>query len=287
MFSASMSLPIQKRRRPVRHAVERVLNALLLNGRVAAWSYRHGWHGRVKVVRHEVALASGRLPAPLTIAFASDFHAGPTTHAALYDDLADQLRRARPDVLLLGGDYVSFDARHVGQLDRFLASCAAPLGTYAVIGNHDIWNGRAEVEAALLGAGVQLLVNRNLALPAPFDMVSICGIDDPWTGQPSPAKAFAHAREVRVFVTHAPDGLSLLSGERYDVGFAGHTHAGQVAWASGEPVRRPQGPLSGKYVHGRFEVDGNGPLLVSSGVGCSVVPLRWNTHPELVLCTLR
>jgi predicted MPP superfamily phosphohydrolase len=287
MFSAGMSIPAQKRHRPLRHAVERVLDAFLLDGRVAAWSYRRGLHGQLAVARHEVALEGKRLPAPLTIAFASDFHAGPTTHWALYDDLAAELRRARPDVLLLGGDYVSFDAAYVGRLGRFLASCDAPLGTYAVIGNHDIWNGRAEIEDALHGAGVKLLVNRNLALPAPFDMVSICGIDDPWTGQPSPARAFAHAREVRVFVTHAPDGLCLLHGERFDVGFAGHTHAGQVAWASGQPVRPPRGPLSGKYFHGRFEVEGNGPLVVSSGIGCSGVPLRWNTRPELVLCTLR
>jgi predicted MPP superfamily phosphohydrolase len=287
MFSAGMSIPIQKRRRPVRHAVERVLDTLLLDGRVAAWSYRRGWLGQLAVARHEVVLAGGRLPAPLKIAFASDFHAGPTTHEALYDDLAAELRRASPDVLLLGGDYVSFDAAYVKHLSRFLASCTAPLGVYAVIGNHDIWNGRTWIEDVLRAAGVKLLVNRNLALPAPFDMVSICGIDDPWTGQPSPARAFANARDVRVFVTHAPDGLCLLSGERFDVGFAGHTHGGQVAWASGQPVRRPNGPLSGEYCHGRFEVEGNGPLVVSSGIGCSGVPLRWNTRPELVLCTLR
>jgi predicted MPP superfamily phosphohydrolase len=287
MFSASMSIPVQKRRRPLRHAVERVINRLLFDGRVAAWSYRRGLLGKLAVVRHEVALEGRRLPAPLTIAFASDFHAGPTTDPGLFDELAAQLRQSRPDVLLLGGDYVCFDAHNVAQLGRFLASCAAPLGTYAVIGNHDIWNGRDEIEAALRGAGVELLVNRNLALPAPFDMVSVCGIDDPWTGQPSIAKAFAHAREVRVFVTHAPDGLWHLAGERYDVGFAGHTHAGQVAWADGQPVRQPNGPLSGKYYYGRYEIDGNGPLLVSSGIGCSGVPLRWNTRPELLLCTLR
>jgi predicted MPP superfamily phosphohydrolase len=282
-----MPVPLHKRARPVRHVVERILNALLLNGRVAGWSYKLGLHGQLKVVRHEIALDGARLPAPLTIAFASDFHAGPTTHPGLFDDLLVQLRRASPDVLLLGGDYVSFDARNVELLSAFLKSCAAPLGTYAVIGNHDIWNGRAAIEAALRGAGVEVLVNRNLALPSPFDMVSICGIDDPWTGQPSCASAFAQARGVRLFLTHAPDGLCHLGGERFDVGFAGHTHAGQLAFASGVPLKRPSGPLSGKYCYGRFEVEGNGPLLVTSGVGCSVLPLRWNTRPELVLCTLR
>jgi predicted MPP superfamily phosphohydrolase len=282
-----MPVLIQKRRRPVRHAVERILNALLLNGRVAAFSYRRGLHGHLAVARHEVALAGARLPAPLTIAFASDFHAGPTTHPGLYDELGEQLRRASPDVLLLGGDYVSFDAGNVAQLATFFASCTAPLGTYAVIGNHDIWNGRTAIEAALHGAGIEVLVNRNVALPAPFGMVSICGIDDPWTGRPSCAKAFADAGDVRVFLAHAPDGLCHLGSERFDVGFAGHTHAGQLAWSSGAPLKRPSGPVSADFCYGRFEVPGNGPLLVTSGVGCSVLPLRWNTRPELVLCTLR
>jgi predicted MPP superfamily phosphohydrolase len=282
-----MPVPIQKRRRPSRHVLERILNALLLNGKVAAWSHRCGLHGRLKVVRHDVSLAGRRLPRPLTIAFASDFHAGPTTHDALFDELGEQIGHARPDVLLYGGDYVSFDARHVDRLQRLLGADRAPLGTYAVIGNHDIWNGRARVEAALREAGIELLVNRNIALPAPFDMVSICGIDDPWTGQPDLPLAFHGARPVRLFLMHSPDGLWHLSGERFDLAFAGHTHAGQLAWADGRPVRGPTGPLSRRYYYGRYPLDENGPLLVTSGVGCSGLPLRWNTSPELLVCTLR
>jgi predicted MPP superfamily phosphohydrolase len=226
-----MPEPIQKRRRPSRHLLERILNAMLLDGRVAALSYRFGLHGRLAVVRHELTLGQGRrLPAPLTVAFASDFHAGPTTHDALFDALGEQIRHVRPDVLLYGGDYVSFDAGHVERLQGLLRAYAAPLGTYAVIGNHDIWNGRE---------------------------------------------------------THSPDGLWHLSGERFDLAFAGHTHAGQLAWANGKPVRGPSGPLSRRYNHGRYPIDGNGPLLVTSGIGCSGVPLRWNTSPELLVCTVR
>jgi hypothetical protein len=239
-------------------------------------------------VRHDVTLEGGaRLPAPLTVAFASDFHAGPTTHDALFDELGQQLLRTRPQVVLLGGDYVSFDARHAERLRGLLGCYRAPLGTYAVIGNHDIWNGRAPVEAMLRQAGVELLVNRGASLPAPYGMVSICGIDDPWTGEPDVARAFAHAGDVRLFLMHSPDGLWHLSGERFDLAFAGHTHGGQLAWAIGRPVRVPSGPLSRRYCYGRYALQDNGPLFVSSGIGCSVVPLRWNTRPELLLFTLR
>jgi predicted MPP superfamily phosphohydrolase len=280
-----------KSNRPIRNATERTLKALLLGGRVARLSYRLGGLGRLRVTRHTVALAPlalAALPRPLRIGFASDLHAGPTTAAALFDDLRAALERERPDVLLLGGDYVAFDAAHVAGLRAFLQAAQAPLGTYAVIGNHDIWNGRAPVEAALRAAGIEVLVNRSVALPAPFAGVSICGIDDPWTGRPSAADAFAGAgaAALRIFLTHSPDGVTLLDGQHYDVAFAGHTHGGQIAAPGGRPLFRPSGPGSRRYSYGPYAIAGNGPLFVSRGVGCSGIPLRINADPELVICTL-
>jgi predicted MPP superfamily phosphohydrolase len=284
-----------KSERPIRNATERTLNAMLLGGRVARLSYRLGGLGRVRVTHHAVALdpslasfAAAALPRPLRIGFASDFHAGPTTAPALFDDLRAAIERERPDVLLLGGDYVSFDAAWIGALRSFLEAARAPLGTYAVIGNHDIWNGRAPVEAALRAAGIEVLVNRSVALPAPFGAVHICGIDDPWTGKPSTAATFAgaDAAALRIFLTHSPDGVTLLDGQRYAAAFAGHTHGGQIAAPDGRPLFRPSGPGSRHYSYGRYEIPGNGPLFVSCGVGCSGIPLRINADPELVICTL-
>jgi predicted MPP superfamily phosphohydrolase len=277
-----------KRHRPIRHLTERVLNTLLMKGWVAGLSYRLGGHGTLGVARHEVVLdPARRLARPLTIAFASDFHAGPTTHPGIFDALLAALARERPDVLLLGGDYVSFDAANVRHLKDFLDAARAPLGTYAVLGNHDVWNGSAALTAALSASGAQVLVNRNMALPAPFEAISICGIDDPWTGAPSAEATFDGAGAVRIYLMHSPDGLFCLSGQRFDLGFAGHTHGGQVVRRDGTPYKLPSGPYSRQYSHGRFEIDGKGPLFVSRGVGCAGVPLRLNADPELLICTLR
>jgi predicted MPP superfamily phosphohydrolase len=276
-----------KLHRPIRHATERVLNALLMKGWVARLSWRLGGHGRLGVTRHEIVLdPARRLARPLTLAFASDFHAGPTTAPAIFEALLEQLRRERPDVLLLGGDYISFDAANIAQLARFLEQARAPLGTYAVLGNHDVWNGRDEISAALAGAGVEVLVNRSIALPAPFGAVSICGIDDPWTGAPSAEATFDGAGPVRVYLMHSPDGLWHLGGQRFDLGLAGHTHGGQIVRRNGAPLKRPSGPYSRQYSHGRFEIPGNGPLFVSRGIGCAGIPLRVRAHPELLICTL-
>jgi predicted MPP superfamily phosphohydrolase len=277
-----------KGHRPIRNTTERVLDTLLMNGRVAGLSYRLGGHGRLEVARHEVVLAPHkRLAQPLTLAFASDFHAGPTTHPAMFDTLLEQLRRERPDVLLLGGDYVSFDAANIAGLRDFLEQARAPLGVYAVLGNHDVWNGSAEISAALAAAGIEVLVNRNVALPGPFGQVSICGIDDPWTGAPSAAATFEGAGAVRVYLMHSPDGLWHLRGEGFDLGFAGHTHGGQIVRSNGAPLKRPSGPYSREYTHGRFEIPDKGPLFVSRGIGCAGIPLRVRANPELLICTLR
>jgi predicted MPP superfamily phosphohydrolase len=277
-----------KHARPIRHATERILNVVLLKGRLAGLSYRLGGLGRVRVTRQDVELGpERRLAQPLRIGFASDFHAGPTTHPGLFDDLLACIRAERPDVLLLGGDYVSFDAENVGALRTFLEGARAPLGTYAVIGNHDIWNGRGIVEDVLRASGVDVLVNRSAALPAPFGQVSVCGIDDPWTGNPSVDATFAGAGAVRIYLMHSPDGLFLLDRQRFDVGFAGHTHGGQIALPNGAPLFRPSGPSSRQYSYGRYELEDNGPLIVSCGVGCAGIPLRLNADPELLICTLR
>lgn len=277
-----------KHQQPLRNAFERVLNAALLGGRVAGLSYRLGGLGKVRVTRQDVDLGpERRLAQPLRIGFASDFHAGPTTHPGLFDDLRAAVRAEAPDVLLLGGDYVCFDAENVAALRAFLEGARGRLGTYAVIGNHDIWNGRAVIEDALRASGVDVLVNRSVALPAPFGDVSVCGIDDPWTGAPSARATFAGARDVRIYLTHSPDGLYRLESQRFDVAFAGHTHGGQIARRDGAPLFHPSGPCSREFSYGRYEQADNGPLIVSRGVGCSGIPLRLNADPELLICTLR
>lgn len=279
---------MSKHQRPIRHLVERILTAVLANGTVANLSYRLGGTGTVRVTRQVVDLGPARrLALPLRIGFASDFHAGPTTPSAVYDDILACVRAEAPDVLLLGGDYVSFCADNVARLETFLAGCRAPLGVYAVVGNHDIWNGRGVIEDTLRAAGVQVLVNRSVALPAPFGHVSVCGIDDPWLGRPSGPDTFAGAADVRIYLMHSPDGLRHVGDELFDVGFAGHTHGGQIARPDGVPLFRPKGPFSRLYCYGRFELPDHGPLLVSRGVGCSAIPLRVNADPELLICTLR
>jgi uncharacterized protein len=265
-----------------------VLDAALLRGLVAKWTYRWGWHGDLKITTHTICLpAETRLPAPLTMAFASDFHTGPTTHPEIYTHLVRALVEHRPDIVLLGGDFVSQRAEHVAILMSALSKYAPPLGSFAVLGNHDLWSDDKEISRQLAAGGVEVLVNRNISLGAPFDCISICGMDDPWTGAADSRKTFEGAGNIRIWLTHSPDGLLLLGDQKYAVGFAGHTHGGQICLRDGTPIIGAGGPLSRSHSRGRFDIPGNGPLIVSRGVGCSNLPVRINSDPELIICELR
>jgi predicted MPP superfamily phosphohydrolase len=156
-----------------------------------------------------------------------------------------------------------------------------------VLGNHDHWTDPHYIRRQLETAGVEVLVNRNARLPPPFSDVSICGIDDPWSGDRNVASAFEDTSPMRILLSHSPDGLLLLEGRKFDVCFAGHTHGGQVTFANEVPIISAGGPLVRIYSRGRFEIPDNGTLLVSRGVGCSNLPIRINSDPELILCTVR
>lgn len=266
-------------------------------GRLERLASRGGWAARlaralgpsrsVRVARHTVTLAD--YPAgvpPLQIGFATDFHAGPTTDSGLLSAALAELDAARPDLILLGGDFVSLEAGNIDRLVPGLTALSAPLGRYAVLGNHDHWTSATRVEQGLAAAGVELLTNRNARLAPPYDDFWLCGLDDHWLGRPDAAAAFAGARGRRILLMHAPSGLLDAGGHRFDLALCGHTHGGQIALPGGRPLLLPHGRLSRRYSRGRFRVHG-GTLIVSVGLGCSVLPVRVGARPEIVLCELR
>jgi hypothetical protein len=241
----------------------------------------------VRTAHHSVTL--GSLPdgvPPLRIAYASDFHAGPLTDPAVLEAACAELRAAAPDLLLLGGDFVTGDPEELGWLAHHLGSIPAPLGRFAVLGNHDRWSGVGPVVRQLEAVGIRVLVNTNQRLPSPYDGVWICGLDDHWSGWPDVPAALQGADGVRLILMHAPSGLLDLGDERFELALCGHTHGGQLALPGGYPIILPQGRLSRRYPRGRFTMSNGATLLVSVGVGCVVLPLRTFAQPEVLSCSL-
>ena len=176
--------------------------------------------------------------------------------------------------------------RHVTRVQELFRTLRAPLGVFAVPGNHDHWAGMRDVEAALRGAGVEFLINRSHRLPSPFENTLLVGLDDHLTGHPDPDAPQWDPAAATILLIHSPSGL-LDAGDRpFDLALAGHTHGGQIHLPGGYAPVVPKGALSRRYLAGRYELPGGAHLLVTVGVGNSSVPVRLGPVPEVVICDL-
>ena len=272
-----------------RGAMEAFFEALF---RPANWgaraAYSLGLQGRLRTSTLTLDTHAAPSRAPLRIAFAADFHAGGMTDDRLIQGACRALSDMRPDVLLLGGDFVSVRARDVERVAPLLAAIPAPLGKFGVLGNHDLRADASAITAALEHAGVRLVVNRCVSLPEPFPHVSICGLDDSTRGAPRADLALDDARGTRIVLMHSPETLEEIGDRHFDLALCGHTHGGQVALPWGTPVVMPGSPLNRRYSQGRHDVGAERPrtLLVSRGIGCSGLPVRLFAAPEVHLCLI-
>jgi predicted MPP superfamily phosphohydrolase len=262
---ADLKTEAVQRRRP-QPGFWRVIDRLQLLFYRGGWPARLsrflGYHPPLRVAHHEVKLRRAwHAPRALTVAFASDFHAGPTTDPGLLAAACDALRTARPDVLLLGGDFVSLTHHGIDWL-----------------ADH--------VTGALEAVGIEVLTYRIRRLEPPFEEVWVCGLDDFVSGMPDATSALAGADGVRLVLMHSPSNLLSLDRARFDLALCGHTHGGQIALPGGRALLGAPGPLSKVYNRGRFEVGHGGTLLVSVGLGCSTLPIRWNATAEVLVCRI-
>ena len=222
----------------------------------------------------------------MRVGFASDFHAGPTTPLKTIELACAALRDAAPDLMLFGGDFVSLRGRDAARLLAPLRELEAPLGKFAVLGNHDLWSNPAPVLDVLERAGVTHLHNAGVVLPPPFERTMVVGLDDHLSGTPDASGIAWNPELTTVLLIHQPTGLLDAAGRPFDLAFAGHTHAGQVVLPGGIALVVPEGALSRRYLYGRYMVAPAQHLFVSGGVGNSTIPIRLGVPPEVVICTV-
>jgi len=228
----------------------------------------------------------------LRIAVISDLHGGaPYIDQAQIERMVRMTNQAKPDLVLLTGDYM---VRHVVGAHRMpieimaarLKGLRAPLGVYTVLGNHDQWDDPGHIASVLRQAGIPVLENSRLMLPAPKHDVSLVGIGDRFSGHAQPQEALAGLSGTAICFSHSPDVFPLLP-RNCAITIAGHTHGGQV-WLPllGRPAVAGVSRYGQKYAMGVIHEDGK-TLFVSSGIGTSGLPLRFGVPPEISLLMLR
>ena len=241
----------------------------------------------IEITRHEVSVP--KLPASFDgyrIAFLTDTHVASFMRRNFYREVVKQVNAFDPDLVLLGGDFVTWE-RHIPLMaEVLLTDLAARDGVYAVLGNHDYWANANAVTEAMTARGVQFIVNRSVTLRRGNDSVALLGIDEVYRGEPDLDAAFANVDPTGACLglSHHPDIVDLLEGRKLDLLVCGHTHGGQIRFPFFGSVVVPS-KHEARYAAG-FQRVGNVLMYVSRGIG-AIPPVRILCRPEVATFTLR
>ena len=248
---------------------------------------------RLVVNRKELRLPNW--PAELSgmrVALLSDLHVG-SPHWSLerLRELVREVNAEQPDLILLGGDYqingVWF-GNHVEAepIAQELGQLRAPLGVFAVLGNHDWWNDGAKARAALEAHGLTVLDDEVRRIHFRGKNVCLLGVRDEYERVRSAQKELELALPGMplIVLMHEPD-LFADFDQRATLTLAGHTHGGQVDLPFlGRRVVPSR--FGARYAAGHIVENGR-HLFVTTGVGTSIIPVRFRVPPEIALLTLR
>jgi uncharacterized protein len=252
-----------------------------------------GYIGSKRLVMRDVRVTVPGLPAEfanLTIAQISDLHVGPQTSQAFLRRIARTIDELNPDLIAITGDLVDDRAEDVGAFATGLAALHAPLGVYAIPGNHDIYAGWPDVERSLRSRfPAAVLVNEAHVLSKGGARLAVVGTGDPAgrrTGSAAPdidrALANVPSGVTAIALAHNPALWPALAKRGVALTLSGHTHWGQFAiprlgWSLASPFQaRAMG------VHR----DGQSMLYIHPGTGYWGLPFRIGAEPEVTRITL-
>jgi hypothetical protein len=190
------------------------------------------------------------------------------------------LMAERPDLIVLGGDYITrADRRYMGPVAEALSPLRAPHGVFGILGNHD---DELMMPAELARHGVEMLRDARTHLIINGQGLDIVGIRY-WSRRPADLAALVHGATSPVFLlAHDPRRLGAAAALNIPLVLSGHTHGGQIVL-----------PGLGAIAAQRFPVvagvgrRGRATMFVSRGVGTVYVPVRLNCPPEVAILTLR
>lgn len=228
----------------------------------------------------------------------TDIHHGPWLARAYVRQVVQASNELRPDLVFLTGDYVNESPVYFRPVIEELARLRPRIGTLAVLGNHDWWEGAALARQEFDRAGIPLIDHGRRVLTPDRRLVSdageglaLCGVGDLWEDRPRyrPALGGLPGAMPRLLLSHNPDVAEepelVRSGLRVDLMISGHTHGGQIRLPGlGTPIVPSR--YGQKYAQGlvRGPVC---PVFVCRGIGVSLLPLRIGVPPEIAVLEFR
>ncbi|MBI2829315.1 MAG: metallophosphoesterase [Acidobacteria bacterium] len=237
--------------------------------------------------RHQIGVTHAALPVSglppkldgLRIGFLTDIHHSQTVPASDVTHAVDLVMAHRPDLIVLGGDYVTFgDRTFVGPVAELLAPLRAPQGVFAILGNHD---DDRDMPAALSQHHIEVLKDARTRIVAQGEGLELAGLRF-WTRRPEDiARVLRKPADTVILLAHDPRRLAEASALNVPGVLSGHTHGGQVVLPGVGAVARRRFPVLAGL--GSKE---NTSIFVSRGIGTVYVPVRINCPPEVAIVTL-
>lgn len=274
-----------------RRAFFKSMGALGVTAGVGALGIAYGYNvepHRIQVER--VALALPRLPGAfdgLTIAHLSDLHLGPYVSEEHLLRAVQMTNALKPDVIALTGDLVNSSWRFIQPCAEIISKFEAPLGVYAVLGNHDYWVGFLELMLQQMQkARVTLLRNQAIPLTRGRSTIYLVGIDDLLQRLANVRRALDRvpSNACKIALMHEPDFADISAQAEIDLQLSGHSHGGQVRLPFIGPLVLPK--YGKKYPMGLYRVGNFTRLYTTRGVGVLPPAVRFNCPPEITLLTL-
>lgn len=212
--------------------------------------------------------------------------------------LLDRIKKAEPDIIAVTGDIADSRRTDLPIAIDFLKKATAIAPVYYVTGNHEarIPDTR-ELIASAESLGVKVLNNEKLTLERENGSISLCGISDPAFVADylfdEEAAVISHSLEglresesFSLLLSHRPEFFDIYAGEGFDLVLSGHAHGGQFRLPLIGGFIAPGQGLFPKFDSGLYEKDSTS-MIVSRGLGNSIVPLRFCNRPEIILITLK
>lgn len=215
----------------------------------------------------------------LRLGVLTDFHRSQTVSHELVTAAVDMLMAERPDLIVLGGDYVTWrDPRYVHPAADALAKLSAPHGVIAILGNHD---DERETPAALAAKGFTVLKDARTRLTIRGEVMDFAGIRF-WTYKVGDiAHVLRGAVPHTILLAHSPKRLTEALQLAVPAVISGHTHGGQIVLPGIGAIAAREFPV----IAGLEQRQGT-TIFVSRGVGTVYVPVRINCPPEVAVLTL-
>ena len=272
--------------RAARLALNRVAAPVVVGVTVALVGYGAWEATQVSVTRYE--LSSPELPEEFdgaTVALVSDIHAGAVRSAGFTRDVVDLVEVEQPDLVVIAGDLVDGTASRYAREVAPLAGLTAPLGVFAVTGNHEMYRDTAAWVEEFRSLGLTVLENESTTLARDGAQITLAGVHDRegtdrWAPDYDAALVGTDPGGYTLLLAHQPLQAQSVQGRGVDLQLSGHTHGGQM-WPLNYLV-----PLQQPMVDGLEDV-GDVPVLTSRGVGAWGAAVRVAAPPEVPVVTLR